>query len=178
MATIRENLFTIHREGHVSATEVNEFVENARFLQKNDVDGLSEAMKKVDGGTNYGNYKGVAQELEIVRDIGPEKVEKLSVNLGTSGVDGEIDIELKNGDFIESKNKDWSEAGGYQFNDVETKIEGLKEHKEIDGQTLRYVVRNKPDEDAPIRGMVEEFEKELQKEGIDVEITFAEPSEI
>jgi hypothetical protein len=104
--------------------------------------------------------KGARVELRHVNEIGPENIERMSLESGAS----ELDIQRKSGKIVESKS-----TFGYDSNEVESqfrkKLTAMRDDPRVsfDGNTLR-VIATKVDDRNMVKTKNQKWENKVESE--------------
>jgi hypothetical protein len=169
---MRKQLVRLHSRGEISGGQVSEFSRDLKKLES--VNGLEAGpIKDIATAGDPGNVKGAMYEVRTAVRYGGNDVDEMSISYGPKGVDGEINIKLENGDFIEAKNK---ELTYNEFTDMKGKIDALEKHEQLDGHTITIVGREPP---RPDTSLYQKFTDDLetyaqQKHGTDIEVKIKE----
>lgn len=169
---VRQTLADAITSNKFDANDIEKFPDDVEKLRKDGefVDGVTGSggvLADIEGGDINAIY-----ELRVGADIGRDQIKRMSVDFGPKGKGTEIDIQLKNGDYVEVKNKDLDKKG---MDNLKKKIDRMHKYGDIDGKTITIVSRNSPGPNSKLAKKAAQIEKRyMQRYGVDIEIKFDE----
>ncbi|WP_247729404.1 PQQ-binding-like beta-propeller repeat protein [Halovivax limisalsi] len=153
-----------HADGYATADEIGAFARHVNEIS--DIDGINSGpVKDFITANSRGNVDGALREVAVAADIGADSIERMNIQVGPKGVDGELDIKLKSGQVVETK-PNFGRKPSSTFNEIKKKLTAMKKHDptELDGNTLtiRAAEVNNVDD---VQRIVDSWEKTVRESG-------------